>query len=101
VCCFVGQDCILRRVCNPPSAPFSNRHHSGKAQTVLAVLRRRGRRIDNPPQVKNLPHEHQTCRYTGEAMRPKAVLSLDWWSVIAALGAAAIVKLGFLPHVPW
>jgi hypothetical protein len=29
------------------------------------------------------------------------VLSIDWWSVIAALAAAAIVKLGFLPHVPW
>jgi hypothetical protein len=34
-------------------------------------------------------------------MRQKVVLSLDWWSVIAALAAAAIVKLGFLPHVPW
>jgi hypothetical protein len=34
-------------------------------------------------------------------MPQKVVLSLDWWSVIAALGAAAIVKLGFLPHVPW
>jgi hypothetical protein len=28
-------------------------------------------------------------------------LSLDWWSVIAALGAAALVKSGLLPHVPW
>ena len=61
----------------------------------------RGRRINNPPQDAILPHEHQTCRYTGEAMRQKVVLSLDWWSVIAALAAAAIVKLGFLPHVPW
>jgi hypothetical protein len=34
-------------------------------------------------------------------MRHNLVLSLDWWSVIAALGAAAVVKLGFLPHVPW
>jgi hypothetical protein len=28
-------------------------------------------------------------------------ISLDWWSVIAALGAAVIIKLGVLPHVPW
>jgi hypothetical protein len=28
-------------------------------------------------------------------------LSLDWWSVIAALGAAALIRLGVLPHVPW
>jgi hypothetical protein len=34
-------------------------------------------------------------------MRQTFKLSLDWWSVIAALGAAAIVKLGVLPHVPW
>ena len=68
---------------------------------VAAGAFKGGRRINNPPQVKNLPHEHQTCRYTGETMRQKVVLSLDWWSVIAALAAAAVVKLGFLPHVPW
>jgi hypothetical protein len=34
-------------------------------------------------------------------MRQTLALSLDWWSVIGALAAAAIVKLGFLPHVPW
>jgi hypothetical protein len=34
-------------------------------------------------------------------MKPNIRLSLDWWSVIAALGAAVIVKLGVLPHVPW
>jgi hypothetical protein len=28
-------------------------------------------------------------------------LSLDWWSVIAALGAAVLIRLGVLPHVPW
>ena len=28
-------------------------------------------------------------------------ISLDWWSVIAALGAAALIRLGVLPHVPW
>jgi hypothetical protein len=29
------------------------------------------------------------------------VISLDWWSPVAGLAAAAIVKLGVLPHVPW
>jgi len=27
--------------------------------------------------------------------------SVDWWSVIAALGAAVLIKLGILPHIPW
>lgn len=28
-------------------------------------------------------------------------LSLDWWSVLLALAAAALVKTGILPHIPW
>jgi len=28
-------------------------------------------------------------------------LSLDWWTVIAALVATAIVKAGILPNIPW
>jgi hypothetical protein len=28
-------------------------------------------------------------------------LSLDWWSVVLALLAAALVKAGVLPHIPW
>jgi hypothetical protein len=28
-------------------------------------------------------------------------LSLDWWSVLLALVAAALVKAGILPHIPW
>jgi hypothetical protein len=28
-------------------------------------------------------------------------LSVDWWSVITALGAAVLIKLGILPHIPW
>jgi hypothetical protein len=34
-------------------------------------------------------------------MKQTVRLSVDWWSVIVALGAAVIVKLGVLPHVPW
>jgi hypothetical protein len=34
-------------------------------------------------------------------MKQHKRLSLDWWSVIAALGAAVVVKLGILPHIPW
>jgi hypothetical protein len=28
-------------------------------------------------------------------------VSLDWWSVIAALAAAALVRFNILPHIPW
>lgn len=28
-------------------------------------------------------------------------LSLDWWSVIAALAAALLIKSGLLPRIPW
>lgn len=39
--------------------------------------------------------------------QPKAVakpaprLSLDTWAVIVALLAAALIRFGLLPHVPW
>jgi hypothetical protein len=26
---------------------------------------------------------------------------LDWWSVVLALLAVALVKTGVLPHIPW
>jgi hypothetical protein len=28
-------------------------------------------------------------------------LSVDWWSVIIALAAAALVRSGAAPHIPW
>jgi len=28
-------------------------------------------------------------------------LSVDWWSVIVALAAAALVSAGWLPRIPW
>lgn len=28
-------------------------------------------------------------------------LSLDWWSVIAALVAALLIKTGAVPRIPW
>jgi hypothetical protein len=31
----------------------------------------------------------------------KRKLSLDWWSVIAALAAVALIKAGVLPAIPW
>jgi hypothetical protein len=33
------------------------------------------------------------------APRPK--LALDWWSVIAALLAVLLVRIGVLKHIPW
>jgi hypothetical protein len=27
--------------------------------------------------------------------------SLDWWSVLVALAAVALVWAGILPHIPW
>ncbi len=31
----------------------------------------------------------------------KPKLSLDWWTVIAALAAVAVIKSGLLPAIPW
>ena len=31
----------------------------------------------------------------------KGGISLDWWSVMAALAAAAAIKFSILPHIPW
>jgi hypothetical protein len=28
-------------------------------------------------------------------------IPIDWWAVIAALGAAVLVKLQLAPHIPW
>jgi hypothetical protein len=28
-------------------------------------------------------------------------LSLDWWAVLIGLGAAVMVRVGFLPRIPW
>lgn len=36
-----------------------------------------------------------------ESAVKKWKLSLDWWSVLLALAAAALVKAGILPHIPW
>jgi hypothetical protein len=32
--------------------------------------------------------------------QPKRI-PIDWWAVIAALGAAVLIKAQLLPHVPW
>jgi hypothetical protein len=32
---------------------------------------------------------------------PPSGLNADWWSVLLALAAAALVKAGILPHIPW
>jgi len=34
-------------------------------------------------------------------MKSGSRMSLDWWSVVLALLAAALVKAGVLPHIPW
>jgi hypothetical protein len=31
----------------------------------------------------------------------KTGAALDWWAVIAALCAAALVRFNILPHIPW
>jgi hypothetical protein len=28
-------------------------------------------------------------------------LSVDWWSVIVALAAAALIRMGVVPHISW
>jgi len=41
-----------------------------------------------------------TVTESGPKLTP-AGLSVDWWSVLLALAAAALVKAGVLPHIPW
>jgi hypothetical protein len=36
-----------------------------------------------------------------EQMLKSNKVSLDWWSVLLALAAAALVWAGILPHIPW
>jgi hypothetical protein len=39
---------------------------------------------------------------TEEGMEPKrSRISHDWWTVIAALLATALIKVGLLPAIPW
>ena len=28
-------------------------------------------------------------------------ISMDWWTVIVSVGAALLVRLGIVPHIPW
>ena len=35
------------------------------------------------------------------AVRPLAKLSLDTWAVLIALLAAALIRFGLIPRVPW
>jgi len=32
---------------------------------------------------------------------PSYKLSTDWWAVLLALFTAAVIRLGFFPHVSW
>lgn len=34
-------------------------------------------------------------------MESRQKLSVDWWSVITAIGATVLIKFGILPHIPW
>jgi len=38
-------------------------------------------------------------RRVGESIVKK--ISLDWWAVIAALSAVALIKAGLLPAIGW
>jgi hypothetical protein len=35
------------------------------------------------------------------ATESKRTISADWWAVIVSLGAALLIKAGFLPRIPW
>ena len=43
----------------------------------------------------------QSGKIVNLLMANQRKLTLDWWSVIAALGAAALIRLHILPHIPW
>ena len=60
---------------------FDPAPHSGKPQTAVAILSavvagasKGGRRIDNPPQIANLPHEYARHRLRNSSRRAKNVM---------------------------
>jgi hypothetical protein len=49
----------------------------------------------------NEDSDRETRRNGGSVSEPKKRISLDWWTVLAALLAALLVKVGALPAIPW
>ena len=35
------------------------------------------------------------------AEQKRRTLSIDWWTVIAALAAVALIKVGLIARIPW
>jgi len=38
---------------------------------------------------------------TQSVVKPNQALSLDTWAVLLALAAAALIRFGLIPKVPW
>ena len=55
----------------------------------------------NPKSSARADRDRQPRRDGGTVPEPKNRLSLDWWTVLAALAAALLVKVGALPAIPW
>jgi hypothetical protein len=53
------------------------------------------------PKSTSRDRERGAHRGGGSMSEQRKRLSLDWWTVLAALAAALLVKVGVLPAVPW
>jgi len=58
--------------------------------------------MSQSPQPSTSTNRARDARRGGGSMsEPKRRISKDWWTVLAALAAALLVKVGLLPAIPW
>ena len=57
--------------------------------------------MSHDPNVPPVATRAGTPRDGGSMSERKKRISLDWWTVLAALAAVVLVKVGVLPAIPW
>jgi hypothetical protein len=57
--------------------------------------------MSHEPNLSPAPIRAGGTRDGGTMPEGTKRISLDWWTVLAALAAAVLVKAGVLPAIPW